>query len=178
MVLTDRDDVAEAVRLRRTHGLRADRAVCAGRCSRLDELQAAVLERALGRLDAHNRRRRALAERYLHALSPTAAEMQHEDDLHRSAWHLFPVAVERRDAFRHELARRGVETRVHYPFAIHQHPALRDVVRAGGSLACSERLARSVVSLPLYPELTDDEAQRIVATAVDILGGSEWAHAD
>jgi dTDP-4-amino-4,6-dideoxygalactose transaminase len=171
MVVTDRDDVAEAVRMRRNYGLRDGRALSAGRCSRLDELHASVLEVALRRLDAQNLRRRRLAHHYLDALAEASAsvETQRQSGGVRSAWHLFPVVVEQRDAFRRDMARLGIETRIHYPFAVHQHPGLLQVIRPSGHLHCSERLARSVVSLPLYPELTDTEVDRVAAAAVSVL---------
>jgi dTDP-3-amino-3,4,6-trideoxy-alpha-D-glucose transaminase len=172
MVVTDDDGVAEKVRRRRNYGLVDERALSPGRCSRLDEVQAAVLAVALPGLDAGNVRRRAIAERYLDSV-PNAALTQREDPVHRSAWHLFVIAIERREGFRQQMARRGVETRVHYPYAIHQHPAFASVIRQAGSLRCSEQLARTVVSLPLYPELSDREVDRIVSATIaslDVVG--------
>ena len=68
----------------------------------------------------------------------------------------------RRDVLARELERRGVGTLVHYPRAVQEHPAYRDLARPG-RLERSERLAREVLSLPLYPELTDDEATTVIA---------------
>ena len=66
-----------------------------------------------------------------------------------------------RDALRDRLRSRGVETLVHYPLAVHEHPAWCDLGRPG-ALTESERAAREVLSLPLYPQLTDDEAGRVI----------------
>jgi len=79
-------------------------------------------------------------------------------------YHLYVASVPDRDAFRAHLAEYGVETLVHYPRAIHQQPGYAQLERVG-SLERSEHLGGSVVSLPLYPELTDDEVE-IVGTAV------------
>ena len=78
------------------------------------------------------------------------------------AWHLFVVLADDRDAFRARLRERGVETLVHYPEPIHRQPAYGSL--AGPvPLTVSERLCAQVVSLPLYPELTDAEAEQVVA---------------
>ena len=86
--------------------------------------------------------------------------MEAEGRVH--AWHLFVVLAPDRDTFRARMHEQGVETLVHYPDAIHRQPAYTSL--AGSvPLAVSERLCAQVVSLPLYPELTDAEAELVVA---------------
>jgi dTDP-4-amino-4,6-dideoxygalactose transaminase len=75
-------------------------------------------------------------------------------------YHLYVVRSPDREALGQELARRGIGTLVHYPRAVHQHPAYAHLARPG-RLERSERAAREVLSLPLYPELTDNEAARV-----------------
>jgi dTDP-3-amino-3,4,6-trideoxy-alpha-D-glucose transaminase len=76
-------------------------------------------------------------------------------------YHLFVVRSPRRDELRRSLAAAGIETLVHYPRAIHQHPAYADHGHAG--LTVSEQLAAEVLSLPLYPELADGAAREVAA---------------
>ena len=78
----------------------------------------------------------------------------------KHCWHLFVVLVEDRDAFRGRLRERGVETLVHYPEPIHKQAAYAHLPRV--EVPVSERLCEQVVSLPLYPELTDAEAEQVV----------------
>jgi dTDP-4-amino-4,6-dideoxygalactose transaminase len=133
-----------------------------GITSRLDALQAAALEVKLGRLDDWNSRRRELAERYRTALADTGVVMPVEAPGRRHVYHLFVVRVANRDQFQTGLRERGVETLIHYPRAIHEHPGYTELAGVSGQLAASERLAREIVSLPLYPGLTDAEADAVI----------------
>ena len=132
-----------------------------GRNSRLDVLQAAVLQVRLGHLDRENDARRRLARQLLEALDGADVDLPVPDDGH--AWHLFVVRAMERDAVRARLAADGVETLVHYPRAVHQHPAYRSL--AHDDLRVSEILSAEVLSLPLHPDL-DDDAVRHVAAAL------------
>ncbi len=162
-VVTDDAGVADALRMLRSHGERAEArgvGVVAGVNSRLDEVQAEILTRRLARLDEGNARRRELAAYYRAELAGVTLPIEGEGRLH--AWHLFVVLAENRDAVRATLRGRGVETLVHYPVPIHRQPAWAHL--AGPvPLTVSERLCARVVSLPLYPELTDAEAEQVVA---------------
>jgi dTDP-4-amino-4,6-dideoxygalactose transaminase len=164
IVVTSDEGIASAARQLRNYGeLRQyDSVRGGGRNSRLDTMQAAVLSVKLRHLDVWNARRRVIAARYHDAVAGAglAIPSNPPGDVH--AYHLYVVSVAGRDAFRLRLADEGVETLVHYPRAIHQHPAYEQVRRAG-SLGISEDLAGSVVSLPLYPELTDDEVETVQA---------------
>jgi dTDP-3-amino-3,4,6-trideoxy-alpha-D-glucose transaminase len=164
-VVTDDPELAERARLLRQYGEpRPYESVLAGGNSRLDTLQAAVLGLALGRLEAWIERRRALADRYRAALAGLDDVVLPEElPGRRHVFHLFVVRTPGRDRLRERLAERGVETLVHYPRPVHLQPAYARLARAG--LETSERLCAEVVSLPLYPELSDEEAE-LVAGAV------------
>ena len=150
-VITDDPEVAARARRLREYGEEERyRSVEPGVNSRLDPLQAAVLLCKLDRLDAWNARRHELAQRYRDAGLDAPAGVHH----------LFVIRVANRVAFRKRLGGARVETLVHYPLPVHGHPAYARLARPG--LETSERLAREVVSLPLYPELTDDEAEAVV----------------
>ncbi len=156
-VVTNDADVADRARALRVYGERERYASeTAGWNSRLDELQAAVLLVQLRQLERWTERRRALAARY-----DEVVEAQPEPVGFRHARHLYVLRVRGRDAFRAGLAERGIETLVHYPRPIHGHPAYERLGHAG--LRESERHAAECVSLPLYPELRDDEADAVAA---------------
>jgi len=164
-VVTSDPEVAERARLLRNYGER-DRFehVLRGRNSRLDALQAAFLAAKLPHLDAWNERRRAIAACYTEALEGTAVTTPRDAPGRHHVYHLYVVETSDRERFRAELARLGVETAVHYPRPIHLQPAYR-ALGEGRSLPVSERLAASVVSLPLYPELADDEVELVAEAA-------------
>jgi dTDP-4-amino-4,6-dideoxygalactose transaminase len=164
-VVTRDAELAERVRVLRSHGERADArgiAVAPGVNSRLDEVQAEVLVRKLSRLDEWNERRRALAAYYREQLADSQLRLPVEAPGRLHAWHLFVVLADERDGFRERLRARGVETLVHYPLPIHRQAAYAHL-DGGVPLSVSERLSERVVSLPLYPELTDAEAEQVVA---------------
>ncbi len=160
-IVTDDDAVAALARALRNYG-ELDRydSVWRGTNSRLDSLQAALLTVKLRYADAWRERRREIAARYHAALAETALRAPTDPPAGLHAYHLYVVAPADRDGFREELARRGVETLVHYPRAVHQHPAYEAIDRTG-TLQASERLAATVVSLPLYPELDDHEISTV-----------------
>ena len=161
-VVTRDAEVARRAAALRSYGeLERYDSVWRGTNSRLDTLQAALLSVKLRHADGWRRRRREIAARYGEALAGTSLVAPADPDGGIHAYHLYVVAVPDRDRFRASLAGAGVETLVHYPRAVHEHPAYREIGRSG-SLAVSERLAASVVSLPLYPELTDDEVTAVV----------------
>jgi dTDP-4-amino-4,6-dideoxygalactose transaminase len=152
VVTEDAEVAARARRLREYGEEERYRSVEPGMNSRLDPLQASVLLSKLERLDAWNERRHELAARYRGAGLESPA-----------GHHLFVVRAPDRDAYRARLAASGVESLVHYPLPVHEHPAYARLARPG--LETSERLAREVVSLPLYPELTDAEAEAVMRAA-------------
>ncbi len=171
MVVTDDPELAERVRLLREYGW-AERYVSAvpGFNSRLDELQAAVLRVKLRHLEADNRRRAEIAARYEAGLAGTAVRPPRVRPGATHVYHLYVVRSARREELRAFLARQGVGTAVHYPVPVHLQPAYRGRVRVVGSLAGTERAAREVLSLPMYPELTDGEVEAVIA-AVRAFGG-------
>lgn len=151
---------AEAAALRSYGEFERYESARAGTNSRLDTLQAALLSVKLRHADAWLERRRGIAGQYAEALAATTLTSPSDPEGGRHAYHLYVVAVPDRDAFRARLSEAGIETLVHYPKAVHEQQAYRDIGRLG-SLLTSERLASSVVSLPLYPELGDDEVSAV-----------------
>jgi dTDP-4-amino-4,6-dideoxygalactose transaminase len=123
--------------------------------SRLDEIQAAILRVKLRCLLEWNRRRQAVAARYRKGLAGLGVGLPEEppDTLH--AYHQFTVRVPDRDGVQKRMANLGVRTTVYYPVPLHLQPMYRDLGYRPGDFPEAERAAREVLSLPIYPEMTD-----------------------
>jgi len=162
MVVTDDPSLAQRLRMLRDYG-REDRDTLheVGLNSRLDELQASFLRTKLGHLEAWNRRRRELARRYLDGLRDLPLGLPPLPGGEEHCFHLFVVTCRERDALRAHLASRGIETAVHYPLPLHLQPPFRE--NAAHPCPVAERAAREVLSLPLYPFLSEEEQDTVVA---------------
>ena len=134
----------------------------AGVNSRLDELQAALLRVGLRHLPAWTERRRALAAFYARELDGAGVEVLREQPYARAVFHLFVVRHSRRDALVAALAERGVGTLIHYPIPLHLQPAFASLGGRPGDRPVAEAASAEILSLPLYPELTDEQARRVV----------------
>jgi dTDP-3-amino-3,4,6-trideoxy-alpha-D-glucose transaminase len=146
-----------------------------GTNSRLDALQAAVLNCRLARLEADNARRRQIAGRYRAALTGLEDLRLLDDAPHAEpVYHQLTVLTSRRDALKGFLAERGIGTAVHYPLPLHRQLAFRDAA-APDELPVAERAAREVLCLPMFPELTDGEVDRVCAAVHEFFGGSALA---
>src|SRR5262249_50519759 len=157
-------------RLRQYGWSRRDFSETEGRNSRLDEIQAAILRVKLFTLDDENKRRRAIAARYdagFRGLPVTLIEMQ-EGAV--SAGHLYPIWTQRRDELRLFLESRGIETAVPYPPPLHLQPAYAFLCNRRGDFPVSERACETVLSLPIYPSLSDDQVDLVIAAVSDFLG--------
>lgn len=160
---TDDDELAARLARRRNHGTRSKYVhEEVGWCSRLDELQAAVLRVKLRHLDAWTEARRRLAARYRSLLAGLPLTLPDDAPRTRGVYHLFTVRLAARDELQRFLTERGIGTAVHYPVPLHQQPVYRDAA-AGVSLPECERAAGEVLSLPLYPELREDEQDAVAA---------------
>lgn len=162
MVVTDDQALAERVRLLRQYGWR-ERYVSdsAGGNSRLDEIQAAVLLVKLAHLDAENGRRRDLAGTYGALLAGTVISLPQTRPGAAHVFHQYVIRLRQRDALRDALRQAGIGTLVHYPVPVHLQPAYRDRLPCGAGLPRTELAARQVLSLPIYPQLTDDQARLV-----------------
>jgi dTDP-4-amino-4,6-dideoxygalactose transaminase len=133
-----------------------------GANSRLDELQAAILRARLRWLPAWTARRRALAANYRCKLAGANVTVPPECDAGH-VYHLFPVLSERREAFMAHLAANGIESLIHYPVPIPRQPALAAALPDQCPVA--DRICAEVVSLPLYPAMTDEAAIQVADVA-------------
>jgi dTDP-4-amino-4,6-dideoxygalactose transaminase len=135
----------------------------AGLNSRLDPLQAAILQAKLPYLDADNARRAAIARRYERGLAdlPLATPAARAGAEH--AYHLYVVASAQRDALMAYLSDRGIGCAVHYPVPVHRQRGYAERAIVPGGLPVTERICRQILSLPLYPELSDMDVERVIA---------------
>lgn len=161
-VVTNDPQMAEKVRLLRQYGWK-ERYVSQvkGMNSRLDELQAAILRVKLRHLDDWNARRRELANFYLDLLSGTDLVLPTQPEDSEHVFHQFVIRHSRRDELQAQLRAQGIHTLVHYPVPVHLQPAYANLSPMDKTLSKSERAAREVLSLPMYPELTEDEVRRV-----------------
>jgi dTDP-4-amino-4,6-dideoxygalactose transaminase len=154
--------IAERLRMLRDHGSRTKYVhERVGWCSRLDEIQAAVLRVKLRHLDAWTERRRALAADFGRALAGLPLRPPEERPGDRHVYHLFTIRTPRRDALRTHLEQAGIATAIHYPVPLHHQPVYR--TPGAASLPVSEQASAEVVSLPFFPELRADEVDAVIA---------------
>jgi len=161
-VVTHSCEIAEKIKMLRQYGW-AERFISSvsGVNSRLDEIQAAILRTKLPLLEERNQRRRNIADCYRAALegkdilSPGIIE----NTIH--AMHLFVVECDNRMSFRKFLKKEGIDTAIHYPLAIHQQPAYKGRIRGSDKLRVTENLYRRIISLPMYPELTETQIETV-----------------
>jgi dTDP-4-amino-4,6-dideoxygalactose transaminase len=165
-VLTADADIAARLRLLRNYGeTRKYEHVVAGRNSRLDELQAAVLRAKLPHLDGWNERRRSHAAQYSRRLEG-AGVLAPRREGSSDVVHVYVIRSRNRDALQAHLANAGVGTQIHYPVPVHAQPLYRGI-EPRHSLAVTERLADEVLSLPLYPELTAEQLDAVAAAILE-----------
>jgi len=128
---------------------------------RMDALQGAVLDVKLKYLEAWTDARRSRAAEYWRRLIPLPVAVPHERDQSRHVYHQYVISVRDRDAWRARLNDAGVQTAVHYPVPVHLQPAYRDLGYSEGDFPVAERAATEVLSLPMFPELTDEQIESI-----------------
>jgi dTDP-4-amino-4,6-dideoxygalactose transaminase len=160
VVVTRDAKLAERIRLLREGGHEAAMAEgVEGRNSRLDELQAAVLRVKLRHLDDWNERRRSLSRLYCEALA-SVQDLRLPLDTDGHVYHLYVVQHPRRDALRAFLAEHGIETLIHYPVPLHRQPLFQRPNQP--ALPIAESITPRLLSLPLYPQLSNSEAQAVI----------------
>lgn len=164
-VVTNSSELAEHLKALREYGWKARYiSEFPGMNSRLDEIQAAILRVKLSCLDKDNARRREIAECYFSAIDAVhmIPPARIEGTLH--AMHLFVAECEKRDDFQRFLKKEGIGTAIHYPMAIHQQPAYIGRIRGSNNLPQTEKLYRRILSLPMYPELTEEQVEKVCSS--------------
>jgi len=162
-VATNNESFAEKIRLLRNHGVKnKTEFVLYGFTSRLDNLQAAVLNVKLKHLNDWLNRRREISERYYQGLGMVSGLVlpPKSDDKHFDVYQNYVLRAQRRDELAAFLKTNGVEILIKDPLPLHFHPAIG---LSGFSLPYSEELAKKVISLPMYPELENEEIDYVIA---------------
>lgn len=168
LVLTNDENLAQTVVKLRNYGQKQRYYhSIKGFNSRLDELQAAILNAKLPYLDTWNKRRQQIARRYHEAFSPVGicCPLEAPDRFH--TYHLYVLRVPHRDRFQKLLAQKGIATVIHYPIPVHLQESYPECRVQGKYLLRTSQLAAEIVSLPLYPELSDEEVDYIIETVLD-----------
>jgi dTDP-4-amino-4,6-dideoxygalactose transaminase len=163
-VVTNNREYADRVRMLRNYG-REEKHFhrCIGVNSRLDEVQAAVLRAKLPHLDTWNDRRRSVARTYREGLEGTGLGLPAELPYAYHVYHLYVVRSPHRDRLSTDLARKGVQTGVHYPVPVHRQFSYRDYADFF-ILPVTEQVAGEVLSLPMHPWLNDAEIEKVIRT--------------
>jgi dTDP-4-amino-4,6-dideoxygalactose transaminase len=162
MVVTNGKKYDERLRLLRRYGeKRKYEHVLKGWNSRLDEMQAAILRVKLRYLDQWNGERRKRALMYKRLLESTEVRCPSEREQTRHVYHLFVIRTKKRNALRGFLKEKGIETLIHYPVPIHLQKAYKELGYRKGDLPITERYVQEVLSLPFYPELTNEEMREV-----------------
>jgi dTDP-4-amino-4,6-dideoxygalactose transaminase len=170
-VATDDPAIAERLRELRNYGQKTRYFhETIGFNSRLDELQAAILRKKLPYLDSWNRRRRQISEIYYSQIDNPLIQNPREIDYGRHNYHLYVIRCSQRDALQKHLSSCGVNTLIHYPVPIHLQEAYKHIHKQAGSYPIAEKLSGEILSLPVFPELTDEEAE-YVANSVNKFRG-------
>ena len=162
IVVTSDAEHARKIRMLRDWGQeRRYHHVVEGYNYRMDALQGAILRVKLRHLEAWTEARRAHARLYTKVLEGSGIETPLEAPGNRHVWHIFAIRTRDRDALRSQLLREGVETGLHYPIPVHLQPAYADLGYQRGDFPHAEAAADTVLSLPIYPELSERNVEII-----------------
>ncbi|WP_240098628.1 DegT/DnrJ/EryC1/StrS family aminotransferase [Thermomonas flagellata] len=163
-VTTNDDTIADRLRVLRNYGSRVKYVnEVQGWNSRLDPLQAAILRVKLAHLDAWNARRVEIAALYLRELADCGVRLPQVPEWSQPVWHLFVIRHPQRDGLQQRLAEAGVDTLIHYPIPPHRQQAYAAQGWPEAAFPIAEQLAGEVLSLPIGPHLSPDQAQQVVA---------------
>jgi len=162
IVVTTNPDYARTLRMLRDWG-QADKYqhVLKGYNYRMDSLQGAILRVKLGHLDTWTENRRAHAHVYSSLLSEARALLPREMPYAHHVYHLYVIRAQNRNGLHQELHGQDIQTGIHYPIPVHLQPAYRDLGYGPGDFPRSEQAAAEVLSLPLHPELRQQDLQHI-----------------
>jgi len=163
MVTTNDDGMAETVRMLRTHGWKKKYfPEVLGYNSRLDEIQAAILRVKLKYVDQWNARRQEIARTYTTHLTGTGVVTPVELDSRSHVYHLYIIRAQDRDAMREKLKEKGISSEVYYPQPVHLAEPCRKLGNASGMFPVAEQASLQTMALPLYPEMTDEQIDRVI----------------
>jgi dTDP-4-amino-4,6-dideoxygalactose transaminase len=169
MLITNDDAIAEKVRLLRNHGQkeRYYHSII-GYNSRLDEIQAGILRVKLKRIDEYNKKRRENASLYTEKLKGVNIITPSEPDGYYHVFHQYSIRTSKRDSILNGLTDAGIASAIYYPVPLHLQESYKDLGYKKGDFPVSEAIASDIISLPMYPELTEaqiDEVCKVIKAA-------------
>jgi len=170
LVTTNDETLFQVVRQRRAYGeAKKYHHVEKGVNARLDTLQAALLEVKLPRLEAANAGRRRAARMYDERLAriPAVTAPPAPADEMSHVYHLYVIRTPKRDDLQAFLHSRGIQSGIHYPIPIHRQPAYAELASSASRLPVTDRLAREILSLPMFPELTEAQIDRVCSAIAE-----------
>jgi dTDP-4-amino-4,6-dideoxygalactose transaminase len=168
MVVTNNESLAERMRMLRTHGWKKKYySEELGYNSRLDAMQAAILQAKLPHLDSWNEKRRALAQRYSEKLTDTGLITPVECAWGKHVYHLYIIRSAKRDELQAYLKQKGIASEVYYPLPPHLSVPCKKFGYKEGDFPHAEKAARETLALPLYPELTLEQQDEVIAVVCD-----------
>ncbi|WP_288438525.1 DegT/DnrJ/EryC1/StrS family aminotransferase [uncultured Chryseobacterium sp.] len=162
-ITTNDDDLAKVIRALANYGSNKKYVnIYQGLNSRLDEIQAAVLDVKLKYIDEENTVRKSIAKKYIAGISnPKLILPENPADVNEHVWHLFVIRTENRDALQKYLTENGIQTLIHYPIPPHQQQAYKEWNEL--SFPISEKIHEEVLSLPISPVMTEEEVEKVIA---------------
>jgi len=170
---TNDPGIAELARSLRNHGMSGPYThERIGYNYRMEGFQGAVLRIKLKRLEQWNARRKEIADLYRTVLQGSSVEILPDDPRDERVYHLFTVYVDRREAVRAALEARGVHTAIHYPCPVHLQPAFATLGLGPGRFPHVEHACARVLSMPFFPEMTDEQVRYAGRQLADVSGGA------
>jgi len=171
MVVTNNPDYTRTMQMLRDWGQdRKYSHLLKGYNYRLEGLQGAILRVKLRHLEAWTEARRANAMQYNQLLKATGVQTPVEMDARRHVYHVYSIRTLQRDTLQAQLQARGIQTGIHYPVPVHLQPAYSDLGYGKGAFPHSERVAKEVLSLPMYAELTKEQQDYVVDAVMQARG--------
>ena len=169
-VMTNDPALAERMRMLRTHGWKKKYySEEVGYNSRLDALQAAILQAKFPHLDAWNEKRRELSKRYTDHLAPLGIVTPVEREWAKHVYHLYILRSEKRDELQAFLKQKGIASEVYYPIPPHLSIPCKKFGYKEGDFPCAEKAAKETLALPLYPELTLAQQDEVIAAVKEFV---------
>jgi len=168
-VITTNDEKVYVYLLKaRNHGLKnRDECEFWSYNSRLDNMQAALLNVKLKYIEKWTERRRAIAKLYYERLKDLKMILPHDKDSEKAVYHTFIIQTDKRNELKEYLASQGVDTKIHYPVPIHLQEAAKYLEYKKGDFPVTEKQTETILSLPVYPELTDEQVNYIADCIIE-----------
>lgn len=174
-VVTDDEEIAEKIKMFRNYGQKEKyHHTLKGYNNRLDTLQAAIVRVKLKYLDKWNEMRKKNADAYNKALSKLDVILPSVNKFCEHVYHLFVIRIQNRDGLLEYLKSKGIFCGIHYPIPIHLQKACSDLNYKNGDFPITEKCAKEVISLPMFPELTKDEINYIAEEIDKFLGKTKF----